>query len=167
MTLYEADQDNRQYALEVAKTYNNLAIHALKEEKSPQVAIEFSAQAFEHFRRLEKPLPHIASELANALNTRGNILPSLNRPEEGAESLAEACEVFEQLVLTHPERDDDRYRLAIALINLGTWHFDVGNRAEAKEAFERLSRHLPRLESDRRETIGDSSRYKQLREEFG
>jgi tetratricopeptide (TPR) repeat protein len=167
LTLHEADKDNRQYALEVAKTYNNLAIHALKEENNPQEAIEFSAQAFERFHELEKPLPHIASELANALNSRGNILVSLNRPEEAAASLAEACAVLEQLVLTYPERDDDRYRLAIALVNLGNRHFDVGNRAEARKAFEKLSLHLPRLEPDRRKIIGDSSRYRQLREEFG
>lgn len=116
--LTRSDPRNREYRWELAIYCNNLA--NLQAQADPKAALENNARAVAHMRELARPIPEVANELGNALNTGAHMRPN---HDEARAALDEARQIFAGLAAeftTDPQYHD---RLGNALFGMGALAF--------------------------------------------
>jgi serine/threonine protein kinase/Flp pilus assembly protein TadD len=162
-TLYMDHPSNREYVMELGKTHNNLA-NLLMERENYERAERLNAKALALFHELAEPLPEYRSELANTHNSRGILLGRLGQDPEAILAFERACEIFEDLLEDFPDRSNDSYRLAMALISVGDAYRTRGDMPKARQAYTKLTRVMPRVPEDRRDWLEGTRQYRRLEE---
>jgi len=159
--LYMDHPADREYAMELGKTYNNLA-NLLIERKGYDDAERLNTKALALFHELAEPLPDYRSELANTHNSRGILLGRLGQGAESIVAFERACEIFEDLLEDFPDRPNDSYRLAMALISVGDAYRLRGDTPKAKQTYAKLTRVMPSVPEDRRDWLEATRQYRSL-----
>jgi tetratricopeptide (TPR) repeat protein len=182
----QAEPENRQNRLELAKFENNLA-DLLRILGDPDEAAAHNAEALDLLDQLARPAPSLGVEIADAHNLRGRILASQGSPE-ALQEYTDALRMFERLAGPRSAHQPPEFhqRFGDLLVNLAEFGENgndgarrlltqavdrylqmadrsvaTGATADARTAVETLAYVLPRLsESDRRAFV---ARFDELR----
>jgi tetratricopeptide (TPR) repeat protein len=141
------EPDRRQYRRELATYYNNLAnLHYRTGDSA--TARGLSRKALDLLEELAAPAPLLRGELANAYNTLGGILDSLELRAEAEEAFAKALTLFESLEREYEDFSKEavlKERFGNSLLGRGKLYFDKGRFLEASRFFCRaVSYHRDR-----------------------
>jgi tetratricopeptide (TPR) repeat protein len=140
--LVAADDRNREYASELAKFQDNLAIVLLEAGRAAD-ALAANRRAVELFERLAQPSPALSSELGFAHNLRGRIFEEQGRMDEAGQAYRRAVDQLMPVSMdgrgAYPEF---RLRLGQALFDLGAWQMRGGDAdAAAKSLASAVAQH--------------------------
>lgn len=135
--LLAGDSANREYKLELAKYYENLA-NVLRSDGQPGLALQRNSQAIALLAELARPAPSVAIEHADAHSLRGMILQAED-PSRAAAEYREAFDEFERLRVDADLRRLPEFHLRFGdlLINLATLAKDPKGGGEARQLLSR------------------------------
>jgi tetratricopeptide (TPR) repeat protein len=143
--LTAADSGNREYALELAKFYNNLA-DLLSVVQRPDRALERSDRALAILGALSQPAMSVGIEQADSNTLRGRILESRN-PRQALDAYRRSYQMFESLErrehTSHPP--DFQRRFVDLLLNLAVFARQRGTPADAKPLLVQATESYLRL----------------------
>jgi tetratricopeptide (TPR) repeat protein len=178
--LVAKDPRNREYMLELAKFFDNLA-ELSREMGNVPSAVQANSRALALIDELARSAPSLAIEQADAHNLRGRILQTQGSPE-AADEYRKALSLFEDVAGAQDvsRRSDFHQRFGDLLVNVASlrreqpnndtlgqtlsqcMHFYAefarqaaasGSRAAAQNVLENLSRLLPELIDRDRQTL--------------
>jgi tetratricopeptide (TPR) repeat protein/energy-coupling factor transporter ATP-binding protein EcfA2 len=147
--LRAADRANREYAIELAKFYNNMA-YLLSDRQQPERAIELNDRALGIFEELSRPAMSVGIEQADSHTLRGRLLESRN-PRQAYFAYRRSYQMFESLErrehVSHPS--DFQRRFVDLLVNVAVFARQRGAPVDARrllvqatESYLRLGREV-------------------------
>jgi hypothetical protein len=161
--LHDENPVDRDYQLELAKTYNNIATLHISggavNEDAVGTALTYSQQAIELFDALARPLPEIRLELANAYNVGGRILLLSEHYGQAEELFSQGERLLTTLLQESPDNDNYKFRYAVMLTNLAFSQIQGSQFASVPDTKSRLSLIMAQLPQDNRGLLENQDLY--------
>jgi hypothetical protein len=165
--LHDEHPVDREYQLELAKTYNNIAILHIQgnaaSEDATASALSYNRMAIELFDNLAHPLPEISLELANAYDVGGRILLQSKNYQQAERLFSQGEQLIATLLEQFPGNSNYQFRYAVLLTNLGFSQIQGAQFSAVPDTQRRLAAIVAQLPADNRSLLEAQGRYRVVR----